>query len=296
MRFGLVGTGPWATSVHGPALADTDGTELVGVWGRSPEKASALAGALGVSSFSHLDEMLEQVDAVAFAVPPDVQPELAGRAARAGRHLLLDKPVAVSGARARALADEVRSHGVASMVFFTDRFSQEGAAWLEDVHRAGGWLGGDVQWLAALDSPGNPFAASAWRHERGALWDIGPHVLSTLIGALGPVRRLTGVAGARDLVHLVLEHSGGATSTATMSLFAPATAVTHEARVWGVQGVSRMPARDAGDAGAAFSRAALALMDSVRTGAAHPSDLRLGVDVTELLEDVELQLRTSRGA
>ena len=294
MRFGLVGTGPWATSVHGPALASTDGAELVGVWGRTPAKAEGLAAALSVPAFQDFEAMLEQVDAVAFAVPPDVQPELAGRAARAGKHLLLDKPVAVTGAEARTLAEEAREQGVSSVVFFTDRFSEEGAVWLDDVHRAGGWLGGDVQWLAALDSPGNPYAASAWRHERGALWDIGPHVLSTLIGALGPVGAVTGVAGARDLVHLVLEHSGGATSTATMSLFAPQAAVTQEVRVWGPHGVSRMPARVAGGAGAALSRAVAALMDSARTGGPHPADLRLGVDVVQLLEHVEQQLRASR--
>ena len=294
MRFGLVGTGPWATSVHGPALASTDGIELVGVWGRTPARSEGLAAALGVPMFPDLEAMLGDVDAVAFAVPPDVQPGLARRAARAGKHLLLDKPVAVTGAEARSLAEEARGQGVASVVFFTDRFSEEGAVWLDDVHRTGGWLGGDVQWLAALDSPGNPYAASAWRHERGALWDIGPHVLSTLIGALGPVGTVTGVAGARDLVHLVLEHSGGATSTATMSLFAPQPAVTHEVRVWGPHGVSRMPARAAGGAGAALSRAATALAISAETGEPHPSDLRLGVDVVQLLEDAEQQLRASR--
>lgn len=295
MRFGLVGTGPWATSVHGPALVSTEGAELVGVWGRSPDKAHALAQQLGVSAFTELDAMLEQVDAVAVAVPPDVQPELAGRAARAGKHLLLDKPVAVSGAAARALAEEAQSQGVASVVFFTDRFSAEGAAWLDEVREEGGWLGGDVQWLAALDSPGNPYAGSAWRHERGALWDIGPHVLSTLIGALGPVGRVTGVPGARDLVHLVLTHEGGATSTATMSLFAPVSAAVQEVRVWGESGVSRMPDRVAGGAGAALSRAALELSRSADAGTPHPADLRLGVEVVELLEDVEQQLGTARG-
>ena len=294
MRFGLVGTGPWATSVHGPALADTTGVELVGVWGRTPEKASALAGALEVAAFSDFDAMLAQVDAVAFAVPPDTQADLALRAARAGKHLLLDKPVAMSVAAAHALAAEVRSHGVASIVFFTDRFSQEGSAWLDEVQRSGPWLGGEVTWLAALDTPGNPYADSTWRRERGALWDVGPHVLSLLIGALGPVEGVTGVAGARDLVHLVLQHSGGPTSTASMSLFAPESAAVHEVRVWGERGLLPMPARVDGGAVAALSQAATALADSARTGQAHAADLRLGVTVVELLEEVEHQLG-SRG-
>src|SRR5215203_4992490 len=77
MRFGLVGTGPWAERVHGPALSGTPGIELVGVWGRSEERASALATDLGTTPYVDLDALVADVDAVAFAVPPDVQAELA---------------------------------------------------------------------------------------------------------------------------------------------------------------------------------------------------------------------------
>jgi predicted dehydrogenase len=294
MRFGLVGTGPWASTVHGPALGATDGIELVGVWGRSPDKTAALAGELEVTPFAELVHLLDAVDAVAFAVPPDVQADLAVRAARAGRHLLLDKPVALSGAQARAVAEAAEAHRVSSVVFFTDRFSDEGAAWLDALAGTGPWFGGDVRWLATLDVPGNPYAASAWRHEGGALWDIGPHVLSTLIGALGPVTRVSAVAGARDLVHLTLQHVSGASSTATISLFAPPAAVTHEALVWGEPGISRMPARAEGGAVAALSRAGSALRECAVTGSPHPADLRLGVQVVELLEDAAWQVAAPR--
>lgn len=294
-RFGLVGTGPWAREVHGPALAAADGVELVGVWGRSPDKAASLADTLGVRPYSEIDPLLDRVDAMAFAVPPDVQAELALRAAGAGKHLLLDKPVATTGSQARALAAAAEAQGVASVVFFTDRFTAESADWLDEVDRTGRWRGGDVHALATLDAPGNPFADSAWRRERGALWDIGPHALSNLIGALGAVTRATGVPGDGDLVHLVLEHAGGATSTATLTLFAPPAAATQEVRVWGEAGVSRMPTESAGGPVAAFSRAAAALVECVRTGTSHPADLRLGVTVVELLEGLEAQLRARRG-
>ena len=290
MRFGLVGTGPWASTVHGPALADTDGIELAGVWGRSAQKVEALAQRLEVTAFDDLDAMLDQVDAVAFAVPPDAQAELALRAARAGKHLLLDKPVATSGAVARELAQEAQRRGVASVVFFTDRFSRVGAEWFDDVTSETGWLGGDVRTLAALDAPDNPFSESAWRRERGALWDIGPHVLSTLIGALGAVSGTHAVAGAGDLVHLVLQHESGATSTATMTLFAPEAAATREVRLWGARGTAVMPAADPDGPVVALGRAATALRDSALTGVAHEADLRLGVRVVEILEDVERQI------
>jgi predicted dehydrogenase len=290
MRFGLVGTGPWASTVHGPALATTDGVELVGVWGRSAPKAAALAEQLDVRAFDGLRPMLETVDAVAFAVSPEVQAELATTAARAGKHLLLDKPVATSAEQARALARTAQERGVASVVFFTDRFSGVGAGWLAQVNDRGGWRGGDVRCIASLDAPGNPFGDSAWRRERGALWDIGPHALSTLIAALGPVSRVSGVAGAADLVHLVLQHESGVTSTATLTLFGPEPAATRETWLWGDHGTAVMPSGDPEGPVAALGRAAAALKDSASTGAGHEADLRLGVRVVELLEDVERQL------
>jgi len=82
MRFGLVGTGPWATMAHGPGLVAAPGAELVGVWGRSPDKTQELAHALGTTAYGSYDDLLAAVDAVAFAVPPAVQARLAVEAAR----------------------------------------------------------------------------------------------------------------------------------------------------------------------------------------------------------------------
>ena len=103
MRFGLVGTGPWAEIAHGPGLLAAEGQELRGVWGRRFDRAQEVAGALGVAAYDDLGALLDDVDAVAFAVPPDVQATLALRAARAGKHLLLDKPVATTADAAREL-------------------------------------------------------------------------------------------------------------------------------------------------------------------------------------------------
>ena len=56
MRFGLVGTGPWASRTHGPGLTAAKGVELVGVWGRHPEKTAVLAGELGVPGYDDYAE------------------------------------------------------------------------------------------------------------------------------------------------------------------------------------------------------------------------------------------------
>lgn len=287
MRFGLVGTGPWASMAHGPGLVAVEEVELVGVWGRHAERADRLARQLGSTAYEDYAALLRGVDAVAFSVPPDVQAAMATEAAKAGKHLLLDKPVATSLRAAQALADAAQD--VASVVFFTDRFVSSSRAWFEAVRRTGGWRGGWMRWFSALQEPDNPFGASPWRHERGALWDTGPHAFSTLMTALGPVAALTATAGAGDLVHLVLRHESGVTSTVTLTQFAPPAAETYEVTLWGSAGFSSMPQRpDRPDEPLAV--AARELIAAAESGEPHPVDVRFGARVVELLTQAQEQL------
>ncbi|MBO7941400.1 gfo/Idh/MocA family oxidoreductase, partial [Streptomyces sp. S9] len=90
----------------------------------------------------------------------------------------------------------------------------------------GGWFTAHAQWLGSVFVSGSdsPFA-TPWRGEKGALWDVGPHALSVLLPVLGDVRRVTAAApGPGDTVHVVLDHTGGASSTVTLSLTAPPAA------------------------------------------------------------------------
>lgn len=287
MRFGLVGTGPWARLAHGPGLLAADDVELVGVWGRTADRATALADELGTVAYTDYEHLLDDVEAVAFSVPPDVQGELALVAARAGRHLLLDKPVAVGSEDAWALVDAVRAAGVASVVFFTDQFAPSVREWHEQVRTQGGWRGGWVRWLAVLDDPGNPFRDSPWRHRAGALWDIGPHALSTLTNALGPIASLTAAGGIDDTVVLTMKHEGGATSTATLSLFAPPSAAVHDTTLWGEAGLSTMPRRVDGQDSQCLAVAAQELVASATSGRRHPLDVAFGARITGLLAQAQ---------
>ena len=108
MRFGVLGTGFWARDVHAAALAAHPDAELVGVWGRDLAKAKAVGAEFDVAGYADVDELLAQVDAVAIALPPDVQAPLAERAAAAGKHLLLEKPIALDVADADRVVDAVR--------------------------------------------------------------------------------------------------------------------------------------------------------------------------------------------
>ena len=84
LRVGLVGTGYWARETHAPGITAAAGAELVAVWGRDPVAAAGLAQAHGATAYHDVADLLADVDAVSFSVPPDVQADLAdgGRAGR----------------------------------------------------------------------------------------------------------------------------------------------------------------------------------------------------------------------
>src|SRR5215217_3553299 len=148
LRVGLVGAGPWARAVHAPMIATHRQTELAGVWARRPGVAAELAAAYSTEPYESVSKLIGAVDAVAFAVPPSVQVPLAVQAAEAGRHLILEKPIASTVEDAQRLADAVSGAGVASIVMLVMRFAPEIQEWLRAVRAAGGWQAGTVRWLS----------------------------------------------------------------------------------------------------------------------------------------------------
>lgn len=235
MRFGLFGTGPWAEIAHGPALAGHPSVDLVGVWGRNPAKADAFAQRLGTRAYADADELIDAVEAVAIALPPDVQADLAVRAADAGRHLLLDKPLALTVEAADRVVAAVERAGVGAVIFFTRRFFPAVEEFLAEAATKD-WDGAQITMFSSLYSDDSPFAASPWRRERGALWDTGPHALSIVVPALGPVVEVTAVTGRHAATHVLLRHERGAVSSLALTLDAPPAAATHEVVFYGPAG------------------------------------------------------------
>jgi predicted dehydrogenase len=293
LRFGLVGTGHWAQVTHAPALASTEGIEFTAVWGRNPDAARSLATTYQATAHSDMNAFLADIDAVAFSVPPDVQNAIAIRAAGAGKHLLLEKPVGTSVAEAERLARKVRQARVASVVFFTARFRPDVRDWLADVTSRDGWAGGWAIWLGSSLLESSPFN-TPWRRDKGSLWDLAPHAVSLLWAALGPVVSVTADAGRDDVTHLVLHHESEATSAITVTLSAPEAAEHLDLEVWGDPGRSALPAGPSQPVTAL--RTALAeLADNARTGRlAHPCDVHFGSEMTRILAAADRQLATAR--
>ncbi|MGH3763156.1 Gfo/Idh/MocA family protein [Actinophytocola sp.] len=286
LRMGLVGAGPWARRVHGPGIAEHPGTELVSVWARRPDAAAEVAALTGATPVEDFDDLLATVDAVTFAVPPAVQAPLALRAIEAGKHLVLEKPLAGTVEEAEQLVAAAERHGVATLMVLTFRYGDETIDWLADVRRTGGWHGGAARWMSAtlLDTK---YEFSRWRHDGGALADIGPHVFDLLDAALGPITEVLAahLAEAGAVWHVLLEHTGGATSTATLTMHTPADPPINDFAVFGVHGYREFDA--SGDARARYAALLDAFLAMVREGRVeHPCDIRRGLHLQRLLRAV----------
>jgi predicted dehydrogenase len=287
----LLGTGYWAAEVHAAAIAEHPKAELVGVWGRAPEKAKAVADRFGARPYDDVGALLADVDAVAIALPPDIQAELAERAAAAGKHLLLEKPIALTVEAADRLVTQAEKTGVASVVFFTKRFVPAITEDIDGLAAHGGWHSARVVIAGSIFEPGNPFGASPWRKTEGGLWDVGPHALSIVLPVLGPVARVSAFTGPRDTTHVLLEHTGGAVSTLTLTLDAPASAVTQVFEFTGEAGIVTIPAVG-GEPVHAFEVAIDQLLEAAASGRPHPVGLGFGREVVAILAAADEARRT----
>lgn len=289
LRMGLVGAGPWAHKVHGPGIAAHPRTELVATWARRAEAAADVAAIGGAVPFTDFDEMLGHVDAVAFAVPPAVQAPMAARAAAAGKHLVLEKPVAPTFEEGQRLADAVGEAGVVSIMMLTFRYDAGTRTWLDEVHRVGEWDGGLARWFSGtlLDTK---YESSQWRHDGGALADIGPHVFDLLDAALGPVEDVELARITEQRVwHVMLRHVNGRISTVALSMHTPTQPAITDFAVHGPHGF--LPFDASGDATVRYAVLLDDFVDLVDSKTAeHPLDVRRGLHLQRLLGRVTDQL------
>jgi predicted dehydrogenase len=287
LRFGLLGTGYWAAQTQAAGLAGHPEAELVGVWGRNPAKVRALADRYAVRPYDDVDALLADVDAVTVALPPDVQAPLAVRAARAGRHLLLDKPIALRVEAADEIVAAVDAGNVSSLVFTTNRYRPEVEEFLAEAVRTGGWYAADMTGYGANFQPGSPYADSPWRDESGGLWDLGPHALSMVVPVLGPVVEVAAVTGPRKTHHVRLHHAGGAVSALHLSIHLTPDQVRWQTVFVGNAGWITVPDGDI-DAVAAFRAAVTRLVADVAAGVTDdPLGVRAGRDAVAVLAAAE---------
>ncbi len=241
IRVGLVGAGPWAHFRHAPMLSAGPDLCLSGVWARRAEAAAELAAKHNVRSFASFEELLNSSDAVAFSVPPDVQAELAPKAAAAGKALLLEKPLGLDLASAEVLHRAVVAAGVPSQMMFTWRYSASARRLLEEASRSdvigargsfilGSLLGGQY--------------ATPWRMQQGGYMDLAPHLLDFLDAALGPIVDMQAHGDPRGWTGLLLTHEGGRYSDVSICANVDVTPMVAGVDVFTTRGAISFDAND----------------------------------------------------
>ena len=288
VAVGLVGAGPWASMVHAPILAAGPETHLAAVWARRPDVAQHLAAQHGAHACADVEDLFDRCEAVAFAVPPEVQAELAARAAAAGKALLLEKPIAADLDGAERLADAVGQAGVRSMVVLSWRYAASVRTFLEQAS-AFDAVGGRGTFVSAA-LLGGPFA-TPWRLERGALPDLGPHVVDLLDAALGRVVDVRAHGRSLGWVGMLLDHEGGRVSEATMCAVAGVEPQRAGVEVYGPDGVLEIDCASAVGV-EAFVTLRREFAATVR-GEPHPLDVGRGLHLQRIIAAAESQLSAS---
>jgi predicted dehydrogenase len=294
VAVGLVGAGTWAGMLHAPMLAGGPETRLAGVWARRPEAARELAAAHGTRALGSLEELWEGCEAVAFAVPPDVQAELATATALAGKHLLLDKPVALTLGAAEDLAAAVAEAGVVSQLVLTNRYGPRGRAFLAAAE-AFEVVGARCASLSGALLADSPFS-TPWRHRHGALLDVGPHLFDLLEAAVGPIEELSGRGDPLRWVSLTCGHAGGQVSEVSMSLALPLAETVFECVLYGPAGSLALrratdPASAAAELGAAAATLRREFAAAVTSGTSPALDVNRGVALQRLIDAAARSLR-----
>lgn len=134
IRWGILGTGKIAHR-FASALPHSRTGVLRAAASRTAETASAFAAARGVETFACYEDLLghPEVDAVYISTPHPSHAAWCLAAARAGKHILCEKPAAMNHSEAAAVISEVRSRGVFFMEGFMYRCHPQTARLLEIV-------------------------------------------------------------------------------------------------------------------------------------------------------------------
>jgi len=114
IRWALVGYGSLADKRVAAALQQAQGSALSCVWGRNPDKARDFAARHNIAqAHDSLDALLESdIDAVYVCTPPDSHAEYALPAIAAGKHVMVEKPMAASVADCESMVAAAEAQGV----------------------------------------------------------------------------------------------------------------------------------------------------------------------------------------
>ena len=211
---GIFGTGLSATQ-HLAGIAGTTNGRVVAIAGRSMEKAQVLASQWGIPQvYGSMEELVSDpnVEVVHTCVPPDIRVPVVRACARAGKHVLIEKPMARTVAEADQIIDSCERAGVLLSAMFQNRFTPLAKRLKQAVDD--GELGRillvtlSAKWFRTAEY----YVESGWRgtaeREGGAvLINQAIHSIDLLQWIMGPVAELSGLT-ATTLHPIEMEDTG----------------------------------------------------------------------------------------
>jgi predicted dehydrogenase len=200
--FGIVGTGVIA-ALHAAAIRTLPCARLAAVTDVAAGAAGTFAAARGCAAEPDLDALLARpdVDVVCVCVPSGLHAEIGIRAARAGKHLVVEKPVDVSLAAADRLIAAARTAGVALTVISQHRFDP-GLIELKrliDEGALGRLVLGEAstKWYRTQAYYDSADWRGTWAMDGGSLLNQGVHYVDLLRWCMGPVSEVTAVCATQ---------------------------------------------------------------------------------------------------
>lgn len=217
LGFGIVGCGMIA-KFHARAIADIKGAKLVSCFNRTIDKANALAAEFGGQPTDDLAEMLARPDIqiITICTPSGAHMEPAIAAAKAGKHVIVEKPLDVTLKRCDAMIDACAKAGVKLGTIFPSRFHKSSQLLKKavDEGRFGQLTLGDayVKWYRTQAYYDSGAWRGTWKLDGGgALMNQAIHSVDLLIWLMGPVVEVT--AHTATLAHERIEVEDVATAT-----------------------------------------------------------------------------------
>jgi predicted dehydrogenase len=191
LRLGMIGAGTIAQRLHLPALREIGGVDVVALAEPNPARLHECADNFGIER-GHTDyrEMLDRgdLDAVVIATPNAFHAPAALAALEAGCHVLVEKPMATSGADARRMAEVARERGKVLTLNLPRRFAAPylAARALLDAGQLGEVYAASATLIRRAGIPGyGSWFTTAALSGGGALLDAGIHILDTILWVLG---------------------------------------------------------------------------------------------------------------
>jgi predicted dehydrogenase len=190
LRVGIIGAGRITERAHLPVLNARSDVRVVGLFDPDRDRAGWVATSFGIPAVCvDVDELLRlDLDVVLIACPNRFHAEMTIAALDVGAHVLCEKPMAISGTEAQAMAEAAERSGRELMVGFANRFRPEVVA-LERTVREG-QLGEIVAircgWLRRAGVPGaGTWFTDASQSGGGVLIDLGSHLIDLAVWLAG---------------------------------------------------------------------------------------------------------------